>query len=101
MTQTEQKAKVSVQQTAGPGDAEACTSGGSKAPPDGKSELQDRVGGRAVPTWLTPHASTREISHKNTILLLSENSQEDDSIKRKGDRTEVCESFELDDKDMD
>lgn len=57
--------------------------------------------GRAVPTWVTPHASTTEISHKNIILLLPENSQENDSVKGKGERMEVYEGFELDDKDVD
>ena len=57
--------------------------------------------GRAVPTWVTPHASTTEISHKNIILLLPENSREDESVKCKGERAEVCEGFELDDKDAD
>lgn len=83
-----------MRQTPGPGDAEACTSVGSKAPPDGKSELQDGAGGGESSAYLAnSHASTREVSHKNTSLLLSENSHEDDSIKRKGDRTEACEEF--------
>lgn len=67
---------------------------GSKAPPDVKSELQDGVGGGESSAYLAnSHASTREVSHKNTGLLLSENSPEDDSIKCKGDRTEVREEF--------
>lgn len=47
-----------------------------------------------MPTWLT-HTHPPEKSVIRTPAYFSENSHEDDSIKRKGDRTKRVKSFEL------